>query len=68
LLTCDKKEQEERIRTRNRDQLDWELKRFLELRRIQADAAQRGFIGIEVDTTAMTSAQVAEHIWEDVYK
>ena len=51
---------------RKRDGLEWELSRFVELQRIQAKAAQRGFIGKEVDTTRLTSAEVAEEIWKDI--
>ena len=65
-LTCDEKEQAERIRKRQREYLEWEFKRFVELNRIQAAAAQRGFIGTEVDTTGLTAAEVAERIWEDL--
>jgi hypothetical protein len=65
-LTCDPKEQEKRILGRQRSDLDWELSRFVEIRQIQARAAQAGFIGIEVDTTALTSAEVAEKIWQDI--
>jgi gluconate kinase len=67
-LTCEEGEQENRIRARKRDQLDWELSRFLELKRIQAEAAQEGFIGIEADTTDLTSAEVADQIWKDIHK
>ena len=67
-LTCDEEEQAKRIQGRRRDNLDWELSRFVELQRIQAQAAQRGFIGIEVDTTRLTSAEVAEVIWKDIFR
>jgi len=67
-LTCDGEEQEQRIRNRKRKQLDWELKRFTELRQIQQNAAEEGFIGIEIDTTGMTSAQVAEKIWQEIFE
>jgi hypothetical protein len=66
--TCDEQEQARRIQGRRRDNLDWELSRFVELQRIQAQAAQRGFIGIEVDTTRLTSAEVAEVIWKDIFR
>jgi predicted kinase len=66
-LTCDEKEQAKRIRGRQREELDWELSRFVELHRIQAQAAQKGFIGKEVDTTGLTSRQVAEEIWKDIF-
>ena len=65
-LTCDPDEQAKRIRGRKRDEIDWELDRFIELQRIQAEAAQRGFIGKRVDTTGLTSAEVSDVVWEDV--
>jgi len=67
-LTCDEKEQARRIKDRNRKELDWELKRFIELQQIQSRAAQKGFIGKEVDTTDLTSAEVAEYIWKDIFE
>jgi gluconate kinase len=45
-LTCDKDEQAKRIEGRKRDDLGWELSRFIELQQIQSTAAQEGFIGI----------------------
>ncbi len=66
-LTCDVEEQEKRIRKRKRDEIEWELKRFVELQQIQAKAAQQGFIGKKVDTTGLTSAEVAEEIWKDIF-
>lgn len=66
-LTCSEKEQANRIRARHRDSLDWELARFVELQRIQARAAQAGFIGLEVDTTDLTSVEVAEKIWRNIF-
>ena len=66
-LTCDAKEQAKRIQARRRDELEWELGRFVELHRIQAEAARAGFIGKEVDTTRLTSAEVAEVIWKDIF-
>jgi len=65
-LTCQEDEQAKRIQNRRRDALDWELSRFVELQRIQVKAAQRGFIGKEIDTTHLTSAEVAEEIWKDI--
>jgi chloramphenicol 3-O-phosphotransferase len=67
-LTCNEAEQAARIRKRQRNELEWELSRFVELQRIQAEAARQGFIGQEVDTTNLTSAEVAEEIWKDIYK
>ena len=66
-LTCAEKEQSKRIRDRQRGSLEWELNRFVELRRIQKKAAQQGFIGIEVDTTHLSTAEVAEKIWKDIF-
>jgi gluconate kinase len=66
-LTCDEKEQAKRIQGRQREELDWELGRFVELQRIQALAAQKGFIGKEVDTTGLSSRQVADRIWKDIF-
>lgn len=66
-LTCDEQEQERRIRTRSRDQLDWELGRFVELQQIQARAAQAGFIGIELDTSNLSAPEAAEKIWKDIF-
>ena len=66
-LTCQEDEQAKRIQNRTRDELAWELSRFVELQRIQMKAAQAGFIGKEVDTTSLTSAEVAEGIWKDVF-
>ena len=57
-LTCALDEQERRIRIRQRDQLEWELQRFVELQQIQAAAAESGFIGHEVDTTHLTLSEV----------
>jgi broad-specificity NMP kinase len=65
-LTCDKNEQARRIRERQRDNLDWELNRFAELQQIQRQAAQEGFIGIEIDTTQLNLAEVSAKIWMDI--
>jgi broad-specificity NMP kinase len=65
-LTCAEKEQAKRILGRQHDNHEWELRRFVELQRIQTRAAKQGFIGIEVDTTGSTTAEVAEKIWKDI--
>ena len=65
-LTCDEKEQAKRIQGRNRPELEWELNRFVELQRIQAKAAQAGFIGKQVDTSSLTLQEIADQIWEDI--
>jgi chloramphenicol 3-O-phosphotransferase len=66
-LTCNEEEQAKRIRERKRNEIEWELNRFVELQQIQAKAARQGLIGKEVDTTRLTSAEVAEEIWKDVF-
>lgn len=66
-LTCNEQEQARRIRARSRDQLEWELDRFVELQRIQAEAAQAGFIGVEVDTSNLNAVEVPEKIWKDIF-
>jgi len=66
-LTCAPEEQARRIQGRRSNEVDWELKRFVELQRIQRQAAREGFIGQEVDTTGLTSAQVAAKIWKDIF-
>ena len=67
-LICNEEEQAKRIRGRQRDAIEWELSRFVELQRIQAKAALRGFMGKEVDTTSLTSAEAGEEIWKDIFK
>ncbi len=66
-LTCEAGEQSRRIQSRQRAGLDWELKRFVELQRIQRQAAQQGFLGVEVDTTGLTLLEVADKIWKDIF-
>jgi chloramphenicol 3-O-phosphotransferase len=66
-LTCSEKAATHRIRRRGRGEQAWELQRFVELQRIQAQAARQGFIGKEVDTSGLTAAEVADVIWEDVF-
>ena len=66
-LTCDEEEQAKRIRNRKREDLQWELDRFVELRRIQKEASQHGFIGKEVDTTSLSSEEAAHTIWKDAF-
>lgn len=65
-LTCDQEEQAQRIQNRSREDLEWELGRFVELRRIQQEASQHGFIGKEVDTTGLSPEDIAQILWEDV--
>ena len=66
-LTCDPQEQARRIRARGSRELDWELRRFVELQQIQRQAARQGFIGKEVDTTNYSAAEVAGKIWQDIF-
>jgi hypothetical protein len=66
-LTCRPDEQARRIRGRQRPELGWELKRFTELQEIQSRAAQKGFIGKQVDTTRLTAQQAADEIWKDIF-
>jgi chloramphenicol 3-O-phosphotransferase len=67
-LICEEEEQAKRIRNRSRENLPWELNRLVELQHIQKEAAQRGFIGKEIDTTRLTSHEAAEAIWQDVFR
>ena len=66
-LTCDEEEQARRIQNRRREELQWELNRFVELQRIQRQAAHQGFIGQEVDTTRLTPKEAAEEIWKNIF-
>ena len=66
-LTCQVDEQAARLRKRASDDLDWELNRYVELQEIQRKAAQQGFIGVEVDTTGLSPAEVAEKIWRELF-
>ena len=66
-LTCQADEQAARLRKRASGDLDWELNRFVELQQIQRKAAQQGFIGVEVDTTRLTAAEVAGKIWGELF-
>jgi broad-specificity NMP kinase len=66
-LTCDKDEQAKRIEGRKRNDLKWELSRFVELQQIQRKAAEQGFIGMEINTTNLTCAEAADKIWTDIF-
>jgi len=66
-LTCESEEQAQRIQARQHENLDLELCRFVELQRIQAKAARKGFIGKEINTTELTVAEVASEIWRDIH-
>ena len=65
-LTCDREAQRERIHGRNRDELTWELDRFIELQTIQSKAAKQGFIGEHMDTTGLSAEDVADRIWSSL--
>jgi dephospho-CoA kinase len=66
-LTCDREKQAKRVMDRKRDDIAWELKRFVELQEIQRRASQRGFIGNEIDTTDLTVEEAADKIWNDIF-
>jgi chloramphenicol 3-O-phosphotransferase len=66
-LTCSEEEQVKRIKTRGRKEIKWELDRFIELQRIQEEAAKRGFIGKQVDTSGLSVPEIADRIWEDIF-
>lgn len=66
-LTCNEEEQRRRIRGRGNKEIKWEMERFIELHKIQAAAAQRGFIGKPLDTSGLSVAEVADEIWEDIF-
>jgi GrpB-like predicted nucleotidyltransferase (UPF0157 family) len=73
-LTCAEAEMERRIRRRagaagdNPANTAWELQRFRELVAIQEAAAQRGDLGLVVDTSTWSAAQVAEYIWQNLHE
>ncbi len=58
-------ELEQRIRERGEDPA-WHLRRAKELVAIQTRAARHGDVGIPVDTTGLSAAQVAGVIWQRV--
>lgn len=66
-LTCSEEEQIRRIHKRGRDEIKWELERFVELHKIQVAASQRGFIGTQIDTSGKSVVEVADEIWEDMF-
>ena len=65
-LTCSAEVQSKRIQKRKRDQIDWELNRYVELMNIQKQAALMGFIGKPFDTTEFTPQETADNIWKDI--
>jgi len=67
-LVCEPAEHEARVRRRARNSLEWELKRHVELTRIQDEAARAGNIGEPIDTTGLTAADVAHAVWMAIQK
>jgi chloramphenicol 3-O-phosphotransferase len=65
-ITCSNEEQKDRISRRNTRQLDWELKRFIELNNIQTKASLDGFIGEKIETDEKGVNEIAEIIWSRV--
>ncbi len=58
-LTCSEAEQKKRILKRERQEAEWELKRFSELNAIQEKAAEKGFIGERIQTDGLDCTEVA---------
>jgi len=65
-ITCNKEIQEERILTRKRDNIEWELQRFVELQEIQRHASTKGFIGVEIDSSHKTVEEISDKIVEEI--
>ena len=67
-LTCSPEEIERRLRSRSSDpdRLAWESRRFRELQAIQGANARRGDLGLVIDTTGLSSEEVADAIWRDI--
>lgn len=65
-ITCSAEEQKRRITTRNRDQLDWELHRFIELNAVLEKAAKTGFIGKKIVTDCLSPDETADRIMMDI--
>ncbi len=63
-LTCLEDEQRGRILKRRTDGWKWELERFVELNAILEAASERGDIGVRVDTTGKSVADVVRAIRE----
>jgi len=68
LLYCEEEVQKQRIEKRNNKQLDWELQRALELNHILNTAGELGFIGEKLNTTNLTTDEVATVIVEKAQK
>jgi GrpB-like predicted nucleotidyltransferase (UPF0157 family)/predicted kinase len=67
-LTCSPEEIDQRIRSRSSDvdRLAWDLQRCRELQAIQDTAARRSDLGIVIDTTGLSIAEVADAIWRNI--
>lgn len=61
-LVCEEKEQLKRILKRNNDSKDWELKRSLDLNKIQEKSSQEGFIGKKINTSQKRLKEVVDEI------
>jgi len=68
LLYCEEEIQKQRIKNRNNNQLEWELQRALELNHILNKAEELGYIGDRLNTTNLTTDEVATAIVEKVQK
>ncbi len=67
-LTCEARALEARVRRRGEERLEWQLHRCRELSVLLEAAADRGDVGLPVDTTARTPEQVARAIWDDIHE
>ncbi|MCK5399989.1 MAG: AAA family ATPase [Flavobacteriaceae bacterium] len=61
-LICTEEEQRKRILSRNNNQIEWELKRAIELNRILYNSSQIEFIGEKIGTDNMVLDEIAEII------
>ncbi|MEO1625325.1 MAG: AAA family ATPase [Bacteroidota bacterium] len=61
-LSCTEAEQARRIHQRQTDQVEWELKRAVELNGILRRASEAGFIGREIPTAEQEPADLARQI------
>lgn len=62
-LSCEAKEQRERIIKRNNSDLAWELERYGELNKALETSAVNAYIGFRIDTSKKTLEEVLEEIW-----
>jgi predicted kinase len=69
-LTCSEDEIARRIRQRSNDAegLEWELQRYQQLTEIQNANAQRGDLGVVIDTTHLSAREAARVIWAKAHK